>query len=76
MLDAQPHKGKGLDKTVWTRVEQCFIMAAAIEIKLMGRGWSVSFVQQVLEMTLLKTTVPVSWISSNGKTSENGKPSG
>ena len=74
MMEAQSMKGHEVDRNVWTRVEQCFILAAAMETNLMGRGRKVSFVKEVLELTLLHTTVPVSRVTSNGAIKQNLGP--
>ena len=75
MLEAQQIKGRITDKSVWTRVEQHFILAAALEMKLMGPGRTTAFVREVMEKTLLQTTLPVSWVGVNGKIESKGASS-
>ena len=67
MKEAQQVRGKITDKSVWTRVEQHFILAAAMELKLMGRGRSTTFVKKVFDETMVQTTVPVGWVGVNGR---------
>ena len=75
MKAAQAFKGKIMDKSVWTRVEQHFILAAALELKLMGTGRKTEFVRQVMDKALLQTTLPVSWVGVNGKIESKGASS-